>query len=463
MNKQFVALDVLEQRLRVALAADAKLRLPDTPDFPLAFNVALPSVLPSRNGHIGIRFSDVAISGVEEVRIDAARSTVEGDRAVAWLQWTELRVDGHQSLVAKPAPVIRMDTGGSLLDYDDNDIRPAGAASVTPLDPAQQAAMLDQAREQRTRLMDHPNGVQLMSQYNEHNEVFNTVFVTSTAARTAWAAEGATKEMALHTHVAIDPNVPAVNIVNPPKDQASFGAQKISYNSNAFLQQLQIVVNTVSADPNFNPFDPDATPDPDSKYTKASLAALTFGSAVGQTGNSKAATTPLSPDQVHSSVQGGKPPPPASIDELNNVLQQGTQPGGAAAAVATARNWRVLDEQDRRLVRHQLYATAKERAERAIVQADTLWSGACGATISGAAARLEFELGDRTRLVSATVELPAFEFELDDSAWTGDAADIARERLAAVSFIRSLLRERIQTGLTEKIASAARAGLDDAA
>jgi len=456
MQNQFTALNVLENRLLATLAASGELRLPDLPDFPLAFNVALPPGLRSPNGHIGIRFSDLVVNGVGSARVDAARSSVDGDRMVAWLEWDELCVEGRYGLVAKPAPVIKMDTGGSLLDYDDNDIRPAGATNVTPLDPAQQAAMLDQARQQRTRLMDHPNGVELMNHYNEHNEVFNTVFATSAAARAAWAADGATKDMAVHTHTAVGSSAHAASVVNPLANQATFGAQKVPYNNNAFVQQLQITVNTIAADPNFDPFDPNATPDPNSKFTKASLAALTFGSAVGQTGNTKSAIKPLTADQVHASVQTGARPKGATLDELNNFLQQGTQPGGAAAAVAAARNWRVLDEQDRRLVRHHLYATAKERAETAIVKAETLWSGACGARISRASACLTFELGERPRLVSATVELPAFEFELDDSAWSGQAADMARERLAAVSFIRSLLRERIETGLTHRIVDSAR-------
>jgi hypothetical protein len=457
MQNQDTDLTVLEQRLRTSLAASSAARLTDTPDFPLAFGVELPDGLRSSRGNVGIRFSDFAIEGITAVCVDPQRSSIEGNRASLSLAWDELRVVGRYTLTAMPVPVITMDTAGSLLDYDDNDVRPAGAPAVTPLDPAQQSAMLDQARQQRTRLMDTPNGAQLLNHYNEHNETFNTVFATSQAARAAWAAHGATKDMAIHTHAALDPNDHQTTIVNPHETDATFGTQKVSYNQNAFVQQLQITVNTIAADPNFNPFDPNAKPDPNSKFTKAAIAALTFKSAVGQTGNSKSNTHPMTGEQVHGSVKTGSPPPHATLDELNNVIQQGVQPGGGAAAVAIERNWRVLDEDDRRLVRRHLYATSKERAERAEASPDTLWSGACGARIAGASAQIELEFGADARVLSSTIELPAFEFELDDSAWSGAAAEIARERLGAVSFIRSLLRERIETGLGEQIASAARA------
>jgi len=445
----------IELPLREYFVAGEPLRLADTPDFPLAFNVTLPVGFTSSNGNVGIRFEDFSVSGVESFHVNAGRSVFTADRVSLSLGWNALRVSGRYSVTAKASPLITMDTGGSMLDYEDDEIRPAGSPSVPPLDPKQKDAMLDQARAQRTRLMDSPNGQVLLSKYNEHNEVYNTVFVTSPAARTAWAAEGATKDMAEHTHSALDSKTTAVN---PHSADATFGPKKVSYNENAFNQQLQIVVNTIATDPNFNPFDPDAKPDPNSKFTKASLAALTFGTGVSQTGNTKGVTKPLTGDGVYQNVDTQNKPAEATVEQLVNVLKQGAQPGGAAASVAEARNWRVLDEDDRRLVRRQLHAIASERAERDAVRVETLWSGACDAEFSGATAQIEFAVDDNgLRYSAATIALPAFEFELDDSTWNGEAADIVRERLGEVAFIRSLLRERIESGLADRIAEAARA------
>jgi len=448
--------DSIETSLRRQFAPGETIHLAGTPDFPLAFNVDLPLPAGPANGNAGIRFEGMQISGVENFHVDGSRSGSSSGSTSVCIAWDKLSVSGAYVVTGKASPRITMDTGGSMLDYGDEDILPGGATGVTPIDDGTKAAMLDRARAQRTRLMDDPNGQALMSRYNEHNEVYNTVFVTSPAARTAWAAEGATKDMALHTHDALGTSA-APTPVNPPPDVATFGPQKKSYNGNAFDQQLQVIVNTVAADPGFNPFDPSAVPDPDSKFTKASLAAMTFGAAVGQTGNTKDTVTPLTGDQVYASVNTAEKPAEATVNELANLLQQGTQPGGAAAAIAQANNWRVLDEDDRRQVRRHLFAHMKERAERETVKIETVWTGACDAEFSGASAEVGFGVEDgRLSCTSVTVTLPAFEFELDDSAWDGPAAAIVRERLAEVGFIRSLLRERIETALRDRIQAAAR-------
>lgn len=143
------------------------------------------------------------------------------------------------------------------------------------------------------------------------------------------------------------------------------------------------------------------------------------------------------------------------MDELSNLLQQGTQPGGAAAAVAVSRNWRVLDEDDRRLVRRQLFAMARERAEQASASVETLWTGACEAAFGNAAARMEFAAeGGCLRFASATATLPAFELDLDDSRWDGELAGLVRERLVEIAFLRSLICERIENGLADRLRAA---------
>jgi hypothetical protein len=468
MPNHLSQLRAIERHLRPQSTPQPALRLAGTPDFPLAFNVSLPADFAFPHGHLAVRFEDLEVTGAESFHLDPDRSAVTDDGATVWLNWERLCVTGRYTVAAKSAPVITMDTAGSMFDFDDSDMLPAGSEGsdpVEPLDPTTEQAMLDNARAQRTRLMDNPNGQQLMGVYNEHNETFNSVFVNSSAARGSWAGDGTTREMAVHTHGAVpaDGSAPPANTpVNPTADQQLFGPQQKTYNQGAFNQQLQMVVNTIAQDPNFNPFQP-GTPDPNSPYTKASLAALTFGNAIEQTGNSKEVAVPLNKDQVYQSVSNGTAPTPATVDQLSNIIQQGSQPGGRAAAVAQERNWRVLDEDDRRLVRRCLFAVAEERAAHAKLQFETLWSGACGGQISRAAARLEFVTeASGFRFVSASVELPAFELDLDDAAWQGDAAAILRERLAEAAFIHSLLRERLRSALGDHLAGTARAGYVEA-
>jgi hypothetical protein len=461
--KHFPDYESMKLRLGRQFRTGEVIRLADTPNFPLAFQVPLTPGHAGSHGNIGVQFEDFTVTGVEAFEFDGNPSPADGDRVTAGLRWGQMAVSGRYRVTAKATPLITLDTGGGMMDLEEDEIGAAGASSATPpLPPAERDAMLDRARDQRTRLMDDPNGAQLLSQYNQYNEIYNTVFVTSPAARTAWAANGATKDMAEHTHGALDPKVTNAVKVNPKAEEKTFGQDKVAYNVNAFRQQLQIAVNTVASDPNFDPYDPNAKPDPNSQYTKASLAALTFGNGVNQTGNNKDSTNPMTGNEVYQAVSTGEKPPEASVDQLSNIVQQGTQAGGAAAAIAASRNWRVLDEDDRRLVRGQMFAMARERAERATVKTETLWTGSCKAEFVGASGRLEFVMErGALRLESATAVLPAFDLDIDDSRWDGQAAVLVRERLAEMAFVRNLIRERIETGLADRLTAAAEKAQDN--
>jgi hypothetical protein len=45
------------------------------------------------------------------------------------------------------------------------------------------------------------------------------------------------------------------------------------------------------------------------------------------------------------------------------------------------------------------------------------------------------------------VTLPGFYLEVDDAGWHGKTADIVRERLATIHFVKSLLQSKIQSGI----------------
>src|SRR5215472_12622471 len=416
---------LLEARLRRQLPNHDSVRLDGTPNFPLAFQTPLPEGFAGEHGDIGIQFEEFTVSGVETFALDRNRTVMKDNSVTLGLRWDHLEV------------------------------REAGAPGDAPIDSAERNAMLDRARDQRTRLMDTPNGQQLMSRYNEHNEAYNDVFIKRQSARTAWTANGATKEMALHTHTSLDPNAVNTTVVNPPAEQARFGRNQVTYNSNAWNQQLQIAVNTASL--GFNIFKKGEKPDPNNKYVKASLAALTFGKGVQGTGNTRDNINAMTGNQVYGAVNDGKKPPDATVDELVNMIDQSSKPGGAAAAVALSRNWRVLDEEDRRLVRRQLFLVAREQAEEETIPVETLWSGDCKAAFGGAVASVEFALEDGVlRFTRASAMLPAFELDIDDSQWQGEVADLARKRIAEIAFLRSLICERIQSGLADRLGEAVR-------
>ena len=317
--------------------------------------------------------------------------------------------------------------------------------------------MIGQAREERESLLKGANGQKLIGRYQEHNEIYNKVFLSDTTgqqARRIWRENGATKEMSLDTHKVLSTSERATTPINPRKESRAYGEKGVSYNENAFRQQLMMVTNSLLADPNANLMAP---PDPNSQYTKASLAAMTFSGAVGETGNSKSEVTELTGDQVHESVESAQEPAQATAEELANMLAQGMRDGGQAADVATSNNWRILDEDDRLFVRQLVYTAQKNRAFSESNQSKELWTGGCYAKFAGATATIELARADAHWTVkSIDVVLPAFEFDLDDSQWDGEAAQIVRERLAEMSFVRSLLHERIRTGLIEALEDAAK-------
>ena len=427
----------LSRETVAALAAHDPAHPLDRFDFPLAFAVDLPEGAFATRGDLGVRFHDFLLTGLA-----CARATPRADGFE--LNFPALGFHGRCTLTAKSAPEIALDTGGGLMEFGDDDIG-TGGGPTDPLDPQKKEAMLEQARTERARLMDSEKGRKLMGEYNEHNEVFNSVFVKSTAARNAWTANGATKDMAEHTHVALGDDDQSVTIVNPKANEKTFGTKGVTYNQNAFVQQLQIVVNTISQDPTFNPWDPHSKLDPESKYVKASLSAMSFGKATEKTGNTPKAIKPMSGPEVYGSVdaEDGEMPD-TSVDELESVIAQGVQDGGRAAVEAEDNGWRVLDQADRQLVRRHLYLSALERAAEAENHPRDLWTGAAGAEIRGAKVRVRTSADPEV-----DVALPAFEFDIDDSAWTGTAGNVARDRLAEVAFARSFLLDRVETALAD--------------
>lgn len=437
----------LQQQISQALG-----QMPDlpgiaaTPELPLVFNTAMPEGHAFDHGNIGIRFSAMSLEGGQQVVLQGITRSPQPKGFELQLQLPELRLSGQYSVDAIHVPQITLDHGGNLMALDDAaDYQPAGATAgvVDPLSPEQTQAMLDQASAQKVNLRSTPNGQALLETFNEHNETFNTVFVTSQAARTAWAAEGVTKAMAVDTHQSLNNDT----VVNPKQ---KFYAPNVTYNSNAFNQQLQMVVNTVAADPDFNPFDPSAQLDPGSPYVKASLAAMTFGYSVNTTGNDKSTITELKPASVYHEVKTQAPAQQATVAELKNIIDQGAGAGGAVET-AQKNQWRILDEEDRGKVRRFLFNAIQERLEKMQLKPVPLWQGGCSATIRGVNAQVQLTINayGQCQVSTCRFDIPAFALEIDDSAWQGKVGQKTRERLNQIFFIKRLLHDKLQQGLKQ--------------
>lgn len=88
---------------------------------------------------------------------------------------------------------------------------------------------------------------------------------------------------------------------------------------------------------------------------------------------------------------------------------------------------------------------------------DLLWAGNCHTDLKGAQAQMVLTYNEEKatwNIKESDVIFPAFAMEVDDSMWNGKVAEIVRERLASMHFVKSLLQNKIQSGIqkvTEKV------------
>jgi hypothetical protein len=431
--------------------------LDDTPAYPLARTVAMPPGYHYETGALSFSLSNLEIHGIGDLDSVQCTEAVDGERIRLVLVLRCLNLRGNYALNVKPDPVITLDTGGNLMELPAKSLEPAAAgadadAPNSELDP-QKEEWLEQAREQRTRLSSTENGQKLLDVHGEHNEVYDEVFRTNEAMRETWQAGGVTKLMAADTSIAVK-NDSYVN----DKAYTNANNETISYNSNAFTQQLALALNTLLTDPDYEFSDIASVPT--EKYLAAAKAVLSFGQAVTtQTGNDKHTVQNLTPGQIYNTVnQHEGDLPPISDDDVMRLLQSGPSSGSGDEAGTIGRL--VLDEADRHLLRRLFQANLQERAERSTIVGQPLFEGRCDAEIGTVSASIELNIDHSTqkpqvRGRAAQITLPAFDLNLDDSQWTGEVGRVARRRLEHLYFIRSVLRAAIAEQLQRSLLSMA--------
>jgi hypothetical protein len=437
--------------------------LKDTSAYPLARTVPMPSGYPYATGRLGFSFRDLRCAGVPNFRTSPDAYRIEGRKIYLKLTWDELHLQGNYFLDAQSDPEISLDTAGNLGETPAGNARvplPAGADPVeSSFSATQQAAYLDQARDHRARLMQTPNGPELMSIYNEHNEQYNLAFLTNAQLREVWKADGVTAQMAADTSEALQTGA----VINPQNKKY---ANQQSYNANAFRQQMNIAVATVMLDEDFDPYGSDS-PNPDTPSYKAAMAAVSFQKAVNCSGNHADQITEMTAAQVYANIQnhtGGLPA--ATHDEIDGIVMQGIQPAGNDAG--TDAPGPALDEEDRRRIRLIIESALRSRAETSDRATDILWQGRCDACIRGTVAQMELTVQDQSdslkfAVADLQIELPVFDLHIDDSQWSGAAGEIARDRLSRAYFIRSLLHHHLVDQLKEMLTASVRQAFERAA
>ena len=433
--------------------------LDDLPPFPLARTVRMPAGHPDEFGALSLLLRDLGLEGAS--RLDAAGCAIEpADTQLRLsLALEPLKLTGRYEIGAKPDPVVPIDTAGGLMDLTPEQRAPI-AAGQGPGDPpldSEKEEWLNNARTQRVKLAQTENGQLLLGTYSEHNPTYEEVMRTNGSVVSNWQANGATKQMAGDTHTAVQKDT----VVNAEKKTYAGG---VTYNGNAFNQQLNIAMGCLLTDPTFdiNGTDP---PAPDSKYWAAAKAALAFGKGVNtSTGNTKNNVNEMSASHVYKAVDGHSGPPPSVGDaEAMQALTSGD--GGGGRDYRPEPGWIVMDEEDRAYLLKLKTEFLQHQAANADVTGKVLFAGSCSAEIGGVAIALDIVLekdpsrGASAHAATVTIDLPGFDLEIDDSAWSSDAGAVARQRLNRIQFISSLLREGVIKALKQAANSRAERSL----
>ncbi|MCY4045400.1 MAG: hypothetical protein OXE99_09990 [Cellvibrionales bacterium] len=430
------------------------LAIEDTPNFPLALNVNLPDDHVLDHGNVSFRFKDFRLTNEGQVSIHAKASKHSGYQSIK-LCIDRMQLTGCYAIDALQTDAVDLDLGGTLMPFDSefnrpfNRPRPAGTDEGTGFfSDDQKTEYLDQAREQRTRLMDTANGQQIMGVYDEHEEVYTEMFQSSAAVRATWQQGNVTADMASHTSDAIK----ADTAINPAPEDKMFGEgfYQMGYNNNALIQQVTLATACMAAAKKASDLPVDADL-PDNKYSKAALAASQFKQTVATTGNTEDQTQSMTSSEVFTTVDTHSGDvPQMTLAELNNMQSQSKGTGGSAAAMeAEQKGWIVLSEVERAQMRDIMTRCYAEFCEYDAREPQLLWQGDCSASLSGIEVNVQFSEASGDFAIESVI-LPVFDFELDDAHWQGEAADIARSRLAQVHFVRSLIHEKIVSALKEK-------------
>lgn len=436
----------LEANLSAGLEKQhTSIQLQDTPFYPLAFHTEMPENVAFENGHLSFRFKDFTWSALNKISLDADSCKYDGNQINIGMRLDNVALKAKYEINTKYANKITLDTGGNMRELDESSSREAGASDsgVEPLSPTEIDAMVTQARDQKEPIQGTLHGPTLMSTYNEHTESYNTAFVTSSNLRTLWAAGGSTTQMSRDTHDSLDNNT----VVNSPTKVYANG---LTYNFNAASQQtnvsIALTMMAIQAKKEGNTA-------LEAKYRDAAKAAAGFKETVNDTGDGTQPAN-MTGDQVYSQLNDPKASVKQVSDEqFRNMLDQANDEDskeGGADEEAVQNGWRILRGDERKMIRERMFLFQEELLAIKGIEPELLWAGDCYAELKGTEASITLTYdGQKSvwKVTDSEVRLPGFSIEVDDSFWSGKTADIVRERLANIHFVKSLLQSKIQSSI----------------
>ncbi|MFF8912849.1 hypothetical protein ACF08M_05850 [Streptomyces sp. NPDC015032] len=426
------------------------LHLADTPGYPLARSVQMPDTLDYPTGSLSFRLGALQLR--PEGRLEPlAEETCGGTRRVTH-RIPALVLTGRYALDTQPDAVPQIDTAGNLRPLADEARQPTLPAGARPDGPHPDEGTVrewtDRARTHRAKLMRTENGRKLLTEYGTHNETYYDIFngdsEMSKNLRDEWAKGGVTRRMSQHTYDVTDPEAPADG-QHPVNDWHDPEGPNVTYNTHAWIQRTTLATTLVTEAVRIKHKDHGKS----DRFKAAAKAIESFSKAVQQTGNDGSQVNSMTQDHVYAAVEQHSGNVPAVSDE-EMARYDGLAAFREEAAQALQEeqegqeeqaDWIELSDQDRAVI-HSIGAAAyHEEAQQEPQATDTLYTGACTARWEDI--RITTRLTPDGTATDVTVELPDLALTLDDEDWRGTAAQVARERLAAMRFVRHLLQDSV--------------------
>lgn len=221
-------------------------------------------------GELCLSFDNLSVSPVE---LESIKPGVKGNTVEVRLKASTLR--GNYQFFYLESPEVDMDVGGGMGALP---IRP-NADEENPTPTEKKYYRLVSAETERAKLNQTANGRLLVDRFNIHNDAYHDVFEANEQLRIYWRKDGTSEAMGDHTSEALKSDA----VVNP-KDR-TFGDKNMSYNANAFQQQLNLWAACLR------------------DFPDAAEAALQFGDEISSsTGNEETATSEMVASRVYETI-----------------------------------------------------------------------------------------------------------------------------------------------------------------
>ncbi|MFI5825075.1 hypothetical protein ACIA8I_39340 [Streptomyces rishiriensis] len=440
-------------------------RLPDTPGYPLARGVDTSDIdtVPYDTGALSIRFGDLALRPLEAPEPEGTE--VLGGITKVTYRIPALSLTGRYALDARPDEISDIDAGGNpfqpLTPEQQQPTSAVAPAPHTPPDAQVQERWHGRARAHRDKLLTTENGRKLLVEYGKHNDTYCEVFAgsdsVSSTLRKTWQRGGITRRMGEHTYSVTDPEAPPgeQQPVNEWTDPANPG---ISYNAHAWKQQTAL---TTALRLKALSLEKKSKLQESQRYTAAALATRSFGAEVAATGNGtsygQVSETPLTQQQIYQKLSEHSGTLPPQTEEVLAVYEPRASPqeftvdgSPHAAAEPESADRVMLTPEEQAIVESFHQAYYHQEAAEAEQADNTLHLGLLSARLGGVRITLRLPDGPGsfpTEPEDVEVAMPEFDLDVRDEQWEGNAGEVAKERLAGMTFVLGLLRDSMAEAL----------------